>query len=36
MYRHVSKKYLQAYADEFAWRCKYRSVGNRIFYTLLK
>lgn len=35
VYRHVSKKYLQAYADEYAWRYNHRNDIN-IFENLLK
>jgi transposase-like protein len=36
VYRHVSKKYLQAYADEFAFRYNNRKNSQQMFYTLLK
>ena len=36
VYRHVSKKYLQAYADEFAFRYNNRKDGYKMFFTLLK
>lgn len=35
VYRHVSKKYLQAYSDEFAWRYNNRK-GYNLFLELLK
>ncbi len=35
VYRHVSKKYLQAYADEFAFRYNHRKSGD-MFMELLK
>ena len=35
VYRHVSKKYLQAYVDEYAWRYNHRNDVN-IFENLLK
>ncbi len=36
VYRHVSKKYLQAYADEFAFRYNNRKSPARMFEVLLK
>lgn len=36
VYRHVSKKYLQAYADEFSFRYNNRKDPAGMFYTLLK
>lgn len=36
VYRHVSKKYLQAYADEFAFRYNNRKSSGQMFFNLLK
>ena len=36
VYRHVSKKYLQAYADEFAFRYNNRKSSGTMFFNLLK
>lgn len=36
VYRHVSKKHLQAYADEYAWRYNNRNNTNQMFFALLK
>jgi transposase-like protein len=36
VYRHVSAKYLQAYADEFAWRYNQRNHSGRMFDVLLR
>ena len=36
VYRHVSKKYLQAYADEFAFRYNNRASSETMFFNLLK
>lgn len=36
VYRHVSKKYLQAYADEFAFRYNNRKISQKMFKTLLE
>lgn len=36
VYRHVSKKYLQAYADEYAWRYNHRKYNGKMFEMLLK
>jgi hypothetical protein len=35
VYRHVSKKYLQAYADEFAFRYNHRKDVGQMFHILL-
>lgn len=35
VYRHVSKKYLQAYADEFAFRYNHRKDAGQMFRILL-
>lgn len=35
VYRHVSKKYLQSYANEYAWRYNHRSMGDKMFDELL-
>lgn len=35
VYRHVSKKYLQAYADEYAFRYNHRKVSHQMFDLLL-
>lgn len=35
VYRHVSAKYLQQYANEYAWRYNYRSLGDGMFDMLL-
>lgn len=35
VYRHVSKKYLQAYADEYAFRFNNRKSSEKMFETLL-
>lgn len=35
VYRHVSKKYLQAYVDEYAFRYNHRKVSNQMFNLLL-
>lgn len=36
VYRHVSKKYLQAYADEFSFRYNHRKSPHKMFEILLK
>lgn len=36
VYRVVSKKYLQAYIDEYAWRNSHRKYEDRMFEILLK
>lgn len=36
VYRHVSKKYLQAYADEFAFRYTNRNNSKSMFFKLLQ
>ncbi|KKP86608.1 MAG: ISSpo3, transposase [Candidatus Roizmanbacteria bacterium GW2011_GWA2_35_8] len=36
VYRHVSKKYLQAYADEFAFRYNNRKSSGQMFFNLLR
>lgn len=36
VYRVVSKKYLQAYADEYAWRYNYRKLQGGMFDQLLR
>lgn len=36
VYRHVSKKYLQAYADEFSFRYNSRKSSGQMFINLLK
>lgn len=36
VYRNVSKKYLQAYIDEYTWRYNNRRLGGRMFELLLK
>ncbi len=36
VYRNVSKKYLQAYIDEYAFRFNYRKQDENMFYTLLR
>lgn len=36
VYRHVSKRYLQSYANEYAWRYNHRSLGEDMFDELLK
>lgn len=36
VYRHVSKKYLQAYADEYAWRYNHRFYAGKMFDGLLQ
>ena len=36
VYRIVSKKYLQAYADEYAWRYNHRKQPDQMFDELLK
>lgn len=36
VYRNVSKKYLQAYADEYAWRYNHRIYGGKMFDGLLR
>lgn len=36
VYRHVSKKYLQAYADEFAFRYNNRHDAGQMFFKLLQ
>jgi len=36
VYRVVSKKYLQAYADEYAWRYNNRKANGGMFYLLLR
>ncbi len=36
VYRNVSKKYLQAYIDEYAFRFNYRNQDENMFYTLLR
>jgi transposase-like protein len=35
VYRNVSKKYLQAYIDEYSFRFNYRNQNRNMFYTLL-
>ena len=35
VYRHVSKKYLQAYVDEYAFRYNHRKSSNQMFNLLL-
>lgn len=35
VYRHVSKKYLQAYVDEYAWRYNHRKTPQLMFNLLL-
>ena len=35
VYRHVSKKYLQAYADEYAFRFNHRKSSQKMFEALL-
>lgn len=35
-YRVVSKKYLQAYIDEYAWRYNNRKYQDKMFEMLLK
>ncbi len=35
VYRNVSKKYLQAYIDEYAFRFNHRKQNGEMFYTLL-
>lgn len=35
VYRVVSKKYLQAYADEYSWRYNHRTLGGGMFEALL-
>jgi len=35
VYRNVSKKYLQAYIDEYAFRFNHRKQNGDMFYTLL-
>ncbi len=35
VYRHVSKKYLQAYVDEYAFRYNYRKSNEKMFDVLL-
>lgn len=35
VYRHVSKKYLQSYANEYAWRYNHRKLGDGMFEKLL-
>ena len=34
-YRNVSKKYLQAYIDEYSWRYNHRQYQDRMFDRLL-
>lgn len=36
VYRVVSKKYLQAYVDEYGWRYNHRKSGEMMFDLLLK
>lgn len=36
VYRNVSKKYLQAYIDEYAFRFNYRNQNENMFYPLLR
>lgn len=36
VYRNVSRKYLQAYVDEYTWRYNNRKQGGRMFELLLK
>ncbi len=36
VYRIVSKKYLQAYVDEYTWRYNHRKVGGTMFDLLLQ
>ncbi len=36
VYRNVSKKYLQAYIDEYAWRYNHRKYQDKMFEILLK
>ncbi len=36
VYRHVSKKHLQAYTDEFAFRYNNRNNTNQMFFSLLE
>lgn len=35
VYRHVSKKYLQNYVNEYSFRYNYRNLGDRMFNILL-
>lgn len=35
VYRHVSKEYLQSYANEYAWRFNHRDMGDGMFDELL-